>query len=288
MATILFGEPLARLILEKLEARAKGKNLALFVVQVGDNKVSKKYIQEKQKAAARLGISFFLVEIQENVTQEELEKKVRELADNVSCSGIVVQLPLPSHLNTQKVLDLIPQEKDVDVLSTKSFELFKQGKLGILPPTVAAISLLLEASGVSLEGKQIVIVGKGRLVGTPLFFWFLQKGITPVVADKSTQNIGEVTKKADILISAAGKAGLITGEMVKEGAVVIDAGTSIERSPSTRSARSGRQASLVGDVDFQSVEKKAGYITPVPGGVGPLTVACLLKNLVLLSTMQEQ
>lgn len=272
MATILAGDSLSRSILEALEVRAKDKNLALFVVQVGVNAVSKKYITEKQKAAEKLGIAFSLTEVQGDVTQEDLEKKVQELASNPSCSGILVQLPLPSHLNTQKVLDMIPQEKDVDVLSIKSLELFREGKLGILPPTVSAISLLLEASGVSLENKQVVIVGKGRLVGTPLSLWFLQKGITPVVADKSTPDIGEVIKKADILVSATGKAGLITGDMVKEGAVVVDAGTSVEGG-NTR-----------GDVDFESVSKKAAFITPVPGGVGPLTVACLFQNLVTLNS----
>src|SRR3989344_2383614 len=295
MATILSGETLAKEILAKLESAAKGKNLKLAVVQVGANEVSRKYIAEKQKAAEKLGIAFSLFEVEEAVTQEELGRKVQELADDRTCSGIVVQLPLPPHINTPSVLDRIPVEKDVDVLSTKSFELFKQGKLGILPPTVAAISLLLESAGVAFDEKaglpaearyggrrRVVIVGKGRLVGIPLSIWFLQKGITPVVADKSTLNIGEVTKTADILISATGKAGLIKGDMVKEGAVVIDAGTSVEGSPSTRSARSGRQASLAGDVDFESVSKKASFITPVPGGVGPLTVACLLDNVVTL------
>jgi len=270
MATILSGETLAKEILAKIEPHASGKNLNLCVVQVGANEVSRKYIAEKQKAAEKLGIAFSLFEVEEAVTQEELERKVQELADDKTCSGIVVQLPLPPHINTPNVLDRIPVEKDVDVLSTKSFELFKHRKLGILPPTVAAISRLLEASGISLGGKQIVIVGKGRLVGIPLAIWFLQKGITPVVADKSTLNIGEVTKTADILVSATGKAGLIKGDMVKEGAVVIDAGTSVEGGDTK------------GDVDFESVSKKASFITPVPGGVGPLTVACLLDNLVTL------
>lgn len=270
MATILAGDSLSRSVLEALEVRAKGKNLALFVVQVGVNAVSRKYIAEKQKAAEKLGIAFSLTEIQGDVTQEDLEKKVQALASDPSCSGILVQLPLPAHLNTQKVLDMIPQEKDVDVLSTKSLELFREGKLGMLPPTVSAISLLLEASGVSLKDKQVVIVGKGRLVGMPLSLWFLQKGITPVVVDKSTLDIKEVIKKADILVSATGRAGLITGDMVKEGAVVVDAGTSVEGGD-TR-----------GDVDFGSVSKRASFITPVPGGVGPLTVACLFQNLVTL------
>src|SRR3989344_1849575 len=285
MATVLKWESLAKEVLLKLEPQTQNKNLKLAVVLVGDSEVSKKYITEKQKAAEKLGIEFSLSVLRKEVSQEELEKKVEELANE--SSGVVVQLPLPQHINTPSVLNKIPVEEDVDVLSEKSFELFKQGKLGILPPTVAAISKLLEASVVSLENKQVVLVGKGRLVGLPLSVWFLQKGITPIVVDKSTPNIEEVTKTADILISATGKAGLIKGDMVKEGAVVIDAGTSVEGSPSTgstssRQASSGRQASLAGDVDFESVSKKASFITPVPGGVGPLTVACLLDNLVTL------
>ncbi|OHA63189.1 MAG: hypothetical protein A3J68_01075 [Candidatus Wildermuthbacteria bacterium RIFCSPHIGHO2_02_FULL_48_16] len=270
MATVLKGESLAKEVLLKLEPQTQNKNLKLAVVLVGDSEVSKKYITEKQKAAEKLDIEFSLSVLRKEVSQEELEKKVEELANE--SSGVVVQLPLPQHINTPSVLNKIPVEEDVDVLSEKSFELFKQGKLGILPPTVAAISKLLEASVVSLENKQVVLVGKGRLVGLPLSVWFLQKGITPIVVDKSTPNIGEVTKTADILISATGKAGLIKGDMVKEGAVVIDAGTSVE------------SGDTKGDVDFESVSKKASFITPVPGGVGPLTVACLLQNLVTLWT----
>src|SRR3989338_6535980 len=198
MATILSGETLAKEILAKIEPHASGKNLNLCVVQVGANEVSRKYIAEKQKAAEKLGIAFSLFEVEEAVTQEELERKVQELADDKTCSGIVVQLPLPPHINTPNVLDRIPVEKDVDVLSTKSFELFKHRKLGILPPTVAAISLLLESAGVSFDEKAGLpaearygggrgggVFGKGGVLGVSLFILFFLKGITPVVADKS-------------------------------------------------------------------------------------------------------
>src|SRR3989344_1319510 len=166
MATVLKGESLAKEVLLKLEPQTQNKNLKLAVVLVGDSEVSKKYITEKQKAAEKLGIEFSLSVLRKEVSQEELEKKVEELAN--------------------------------------------------------------ESSGGSWESKQAVLVGKGRLVGLPLSVWFLQKGVTPVVVDKSTPDIGEITKTADILISATGKAGLIKGDMVKEGAVVIDAGTSVE------------------------------------------------------------
>ncbi|MBI1985047.1 MAG: bifunctional 5,10-methylenetetrahydrofolate dehydrogenase/5,10-methenyltetrahydrofolate cyclohydrolase [Candidatus Wildermuthbacteria bacterium] len=267
---LLSGEPIARRMISDLKPRI-GLNLSLSVVQVGENKVSERYIGEKAKVAKELGISFKVARFPREVSQEELEKSVAELGLNKGVSGIIIQLPLPAHLFAQKVLDLIPLGKDVDVLSSANFELFKQGRSRILPPTIEAISCLLQESGVSIQEKNTVIIGKGRLVGEPLRVWFLQKGITPVVADKSTLNIGELARSADILISAAGKAGLITGDMVKEGAVVIDAGTSVE------------SGEAKGDIDFESVSKKAAYITPVPGGVGPLTVANLFNNLVKLS-----
>lgn len=256
------------------------------MVQVGENKVSAKYVGEKRKTAKDIGVGFLYVELPGSVSQKKLEKEIEGLATKKSIGGIMVQLPLPSRLNAQKALDLIPVEKDVDVLSSKAFELFKAGKLTILPPTVCAVSLLLEVAGMwqkvhdrkksatwskSRKRLKVVIVGRGRLVGLPLSIWFCHQGIEPAIIEKNTPNPSKITKQADILVSAAGKSRLITGDMVKKGAVVIDAGTSIEGG-STR-----------GDVDFESMSKKASYITPVPGGVGPLTVACLFQNLLALA-----
>ena len=192
---------------------------------------------------------------------------------------MIVQFPLPKHINTQSVLDRIPQRKDVDVLSSSSFAEFVFGTLSILPPTVAAIALLIketlrQSSGQAkrnLEGTQVAVVGAGRLVGLPVSLWLTQQGAIVSLIQKGTRNAPQLIKKADIVVSGVGKAGLITGTMIKKGSVIIDAGTSVE---------SGRAQ---GDVDFKSVSKKAGYLSPVPGGVGPLTVACLFQNLFSLS-----
>ena len=283
MAQILSGESLARRVLENLKKKRR-KNLCLAVIQVGDNRVSLKYITEKEKAAEDLGIGFRLMLYPLTVSQATLVKAIKKTGRDKKVSGMIVQLPLPKHLDTQPILDAIPERKDVDVLSSSSFAKFTLGIFPVLPPTVAAISILLKKTKKKLEGAKVAVVGAGRLVGLPVSVWLAQQGAVVSLIQKGTRNAPQIIKKADIVISGVGKAGLITGKVVKKGAVVIDAGTSVESGPSTRSARSGRQASLVGDVDFESVSKKASFITPVPGGVGPLTVACLFQNLVTLWT----
>lgn len=187
---------------------------------------------------------------------------------------MIIQLPLPKNIDTQDILDIIPPGKDVDVLSEKSLGNFYTGDkedFSVLPPVVEAISHFLKEYSIKIEGKNIVLVGAGRLVGKPLAVWFAQKNVNLSVVNESTKNISDFTKKADILISGVGKANLIKGNIIKKGAVIFDVGSSI---------KNGKTA---GDVDFGSVSKKAGYITPVPGGVGPVTVACLLENLVRLN-----
>ncbi|MBI1971587.1 MAG: bifunctional 5,10-methylenetetrahydrofolate dehydrogenase/5,10-methenyltetrahydrofolate cyclohydrolase [Candidatus Wildermuthbacteria bacterium] len=271
MATLLLGERIAKNILDDLKAQVAGKKLQLAVVQVGSNPVSEKYIKEKKKAAKFLGVRFRLVKISSATSQEKMETIVENLGRDKSISGMIVQLPLPKSVRMQDILNRIPLRKDVDVLSSAAFGLFALGQFPVVPPTVWAVSSLLEEYGISTKGKRVVIVGAGRLVGMPLTLWFLQQGATVSVATKSTKNLGALTRSADILISATGQQNLIKGVMVKRGAVVIDAGTSVE---------SGKTK---GDVDFRSVSKKAGFITPVPGGVGPLTVACLFQNLCKLS-----
>lgn len=202
-----------------------------------------------------------------NVSQVKLERQVKKIGKDAKISGVIVQLPLPKRLNTQHVLDLIPTKKDVDVLSSASFSDFALGILPILPPTVGAIALLLKEAKKKLEGSKVVVVGAGRLVGLPIALWLTQQGATISLIQKGTKNTSQIILEADIVISGVGKPGLITGKMIKKGAVVIDAGTSVEG------------GSIKGDVDFESVLKKASFLTPVPGGVGPLTVVCLFKNL---------
>ena len=286
MVKFLLGEKLARNILLGLKSK-KARGLSLAVIQVGDNPVSLKYIAEKEKAAKDLDIGFRLMLYPNNVSETILVKAVQKIGKNPKVSGMIVQLPLPKHLNTQLILDAIPPHKDVDVLSSFSFAEFVFGALSILPPTVAAIALLIketlrQSSGQAkrnLEGTQVAVVGAGRLVGLPVSLWLTQQGAIVSLIQKGTRNAPQLIKKADIVVSGVGKAGLITGTMIKKGSVIIDAGTSVESGPST----SLRVKKIQGDVDFKSVSKKAGYLSPVPGGVGPLTVACLFQNLFSLS-----
>ena len=279
MAIILSGESLARGVLAGLKKKRR-RNLCLAVVQVGDNQVSLKYIAEKEKAAKYLDIGFRLMTYPQNVSQRVLAREIQKTGKDKKVSGMIMQLPLPKHLNAQKILDAIPQGKDVDMLSFSSFAEFVLGTFPVLPPTVAAISLLLkkalrQGSGPSakkkLEGARVAVVGAGRLVGLPVSLWLAQQGAVVSLIQKGTKNSPQLIKKADIVISGVGKAGLITGATIKKGAIVIDAGTSVE---------SGKTQ---GDVDFKSVSRKAGWLSPVPGGVGPLTVACLFRNLIALN-----
>ena len=279
MVHILSGEKMARQILSNLEKKKTRKKLSLVVVQIGKNPVSLKYVEEKRKVAKELNVSFRLVNLSLNISQTKLEQEIKKMGKDKKVSGIIVQLPLPGRFNTQRVLDFIPSKKDVDVLSSVSFSDFALGLLPILPPTVGAISLLLKKAKKNLVGAKVVVVGAGRLVGLPTALWLTQQGASVLMVQKGTRNIPQIIAKADIVISGVGKPGLITGKMIKKGAVVIDAGTSVEGGPSTGL----RASSTKGDIDFKSVSKKAGFLSPVPGGVGPLTVACLFSNLFLLN-----
>ena len=263
---LLDGKKLSEKILEKIKKRRL--NLSLAVVLVGDDPVSKVFFRQKEKACKKIGIGFKLFKFSASISEEELKKELEKLGKDKKVSGIIIQLPLPKKFDSQEILNLIPLEKDIDVLSERALEKFRAGELLILPPVVGAVSHLLEEYNISLKGKKVVLVGKGKLVGFLIYLWLLRKGAKVLVVDKSTKDVSSVTKKADILISGVGKPNLIKGDMVKKGVVVIDAGTAL------------RDGKLVGDVDFEKVSPKAEYITPVPGGVGPLTVASLLENLI--------
>jgi len=261
---ILNGEKLADKILNNLKEEIKRRQLklSLAVVLVGNDESSKIYVRKKEEASKKIGIGFNLYHFEQGISQAELEKEVKKIAENKENSGVIIQLPLPERIDTKKILDLIPSQKDVDVLSEVNFEKFSRGKSGVMPPTVGAVWAILKEYKISLKGKDVVIVGAGRLVGKPLAAQMALQKAEFAVLDKTTEDLAYYTKKADILISGVGKKKLIKNNMVKDGAVVIDVG---------------------GDVDFEQVSKKAGYITPAKGGVGPLTVACLLNNLVKLN-----
>jgi len=272
-AKILNGKELSEKILTKLKKEVKKSKLKLrlAVIQVGENSVSQVFINQKKKACEKTGINFKLFKFPAEIGLRELKKETEKIVKSKVTSGVIIQLPLPKKFLAEEFLNLIPEGKDIDVLSEKSLGKFYQGCLKILPPTVSGILKLLKSYKIGSIGKNVVIVGAGRLVGFPLATQLLKEKATLSVLNEWTRDASSFTKKADILISGVGKPNLIKGNVVKKGVIVIDAGTSIKK------------GKLVGDVDFKSVSKKASYITPVPGGVGPLTVACLLENLAMLN-----
>lgn len=270
---ILDGKKLAEKILNKLKKEIKSRRLKLklAVVLVGKDFSSRIFVKQKEKAAKKIGVGFRLYRFSERINSEKLKKEVKRIAEDNLNSGIVIQLPLPKNINTSGILNVIPKGKDIDILSDASFRDFSEGKSLILPPTAEAVNYLLKEYKIRLRNKKIIIVGTGRLVGKPLSFWFKKQKSDFLTLDEKTKNNDIFIKKADILISGVGKPNLIKGDMIKEGVVAIDFG----------GGRFGN--GVVGDINFKSVSRKASYIAPVPGGVGPMTVACLFKNLVRLN-----
>lgn len=247
------------------------KKLRLAVVVAGEDPVVRSFIGEKKKAAESVRIDVRVYPFDAEITTNELRKRIAEIVHEKKNTGVVIQLPLPPQINKQYVLNAIPPEKDVDVLSARAVGNFAVGKSPIFPPVAGAVKALFEEYGIDYADKNIVVIGAGLLVGRPVALWFLQEGATFTVVTEKTSQPENALRSADIIISGIGKPRYITGDMVKEGVTVIDAGTS-------ESA-----GEIVGDVDFDSMSSKASYITPVPGGIGPLTVAILLKNLVTLA-----
>jgi methylenetetrahydrofolate dehydrogenase (NADP+)/methenyltetrahydrofolate cyclohydrolase len=269
---LLDGKKLSEEIFKKIRKKIKRRHskLRLTVVQIGENPVSQIFINQKKKACQKTGISFKSFEFPSKIKKSELKKEIEKICQNSKNSGVIIQLPLPKKFLPEDFLNLIPERKDIDVLSESNLGKFYQGTLRILPPTVQGILYLLEKYKIGLKGKDIAIIGAGRLVGFPLAVQFLKEKATVSVLNEFTRDAQFFTQKADILISGVGKPSLIKENIIKRGVIIIDAGTALKK------------GKLVGDVDFQRVSKKSSYITPVPGGVGPLTVACLLENLVKL------
>lgn len=269
---ILDGQKLSQKILDNLaeEIREKNLNLNLAVVLVGENSVSKSYIAKKKEAAEKIGIKFSFYEITDEISQSNLEGEVRRLVDEKNVSGIVIQLPLPKNINLEDVLNLVPYDKDPDMLSKDSFERFSSQKSDILPPVVSGIKQLLEEYKIDISNKKIVIIGKGRLVGKPLSIWLKNIKADFEILDRKTKDIFNHTKKADIIISGTGSIGIIKIDMIKDNVILIDAGTSSEG------------GEIKGDIN-KDAYLRASFVAPVPGGVGPMTVACLLENLIKLN-----
>lgn len=239
----------------------------LAVVLVGEDPASQVYVRNKGRACEEVGFAAEQINLPAETTQEELDALIDRLNADETVHGILVQLPLPKGLCEERVLLRIDPSKDVDAFHPYNVGLLVAGRAAFLPCTPAGIMQLIERSGIEVAGKQCVVVGRSNIVGKPMAHLLLQANGTVTVCHSRTQNLAEETRRADILIAAIGKADFFTGDMVKEGAVVIDVGMN-------RNA----EGKLTGDVDFATVEPKASYITPVPGGVGPMTIAMLMRN----------
>lgn len=275
---VIDGKKIAEEIKQELKKEVEliDEPIKLAIIQVGDNPASSKFVEKKEKFAEEIGVKAKVYKFPEDISTSKLRKKIAEIvhpsADGRQRLGVIIQLPLPSHINTQYILDSVPLGKDVDVLSAKATGEFSAGKSNILPPVVGAVREILSLGDLvsKLVGKNVVVVGAGLLVGKPVATWLINEGATVTVLDKNTRDIKPFTLMADIIISGAGSPGLIKPDMIKDGAVLIDAGTS---------EQSGK---LVGDID-PACSDKASLFTSVPGGVGPITVAMVFKNLVALN-----
>ena len=272
MAQIIDGKQISAQIKEELREeaaayKARGIEAALAVIQVGEDPASSIYVRNKKKACAYVGIRSESYELPRETTQEALLALIEELNGRADIQGILVQLPLPSHIDEDAVIRAIAPEKDVDGFHPESVGRMCIGEQGYLPCTPAGIIQLLKRSGVSIEGKECVVVGRSNIVGKPMALLMLRENATVTITHSRTKDLREVCRRADILIVAIGKPRFITKEYVKEGAVVIDVG--IHRDENNK---------MCGDVDFADVEPVAGAITPVPGGVGPMTIAMLMNN----------
>ncbi len=274
MAKIIDGKAVSGQIKEELKAKAaewkeKGIEITLAVIQVGKDAASSVYVGNKKKACAYIGIRSLAYELEEETTQEELLALIDELNGRKDVNGILVQLPLPAHIDESKVISAIDPQKDVDGFHPQSVGALCTGQAGFVSCTPAGIIQLLKRSGIEIAGKECVVIGRSNIVGKPMALLLLWENGTVTVAHSKTENLKEVARRADILIVAVGKPQMITREYVKEGAVVIDVG--IHRKEDNK---------LCGDVDYDDVMSVCSAITPVPGGVGPMTIAMLMNNCV--------
>lgn len=248
------------------ELKASGKSLKISSILVGDDGGSVYYQNFQEKLANNLGIDFEKIKLDESISEENLKLKIEELNKDDSVNGIMLLLPLPKHIDERAVTNLIDADKDLDCLSEVSVGRFYKGEKCFMPCTPNSVITLLKAYNIEIEGKEVVIIGRSNIVGKPLFQMFLNENATVTVCHSKTKNLKEVCNRADILVVAIGRANFIDSSYVREGAVVIDVGTSEVN------------GKIMGDVNFHDVYEKASLITPVPGGVGSLTTTLLLKN----------
>lgn len=274
MAEIIDGKKISGEIKEELREKAaqlksRGIEGCLAVIQVGDDPASSVYVRNKKKACEYIGIRSKSYELPESTTQEELLKLIGDLNADDSVNGILVQLPVPGHIEEKTIINAISPKKDVDGFHPESVGSLTIGQKGFVSCTPAGIIELLKRSDVDMDGKNCVVVGRSNIVGKPMALLMLRENATVTVAHSHTKNLKEICQNADILIVAIGKKEFITGDYVKEGAVVIDVG--IHRDENNK---------LFGDVKYEEAAQKASKITPVPGGVGPMTIAMLMHNCV--------
>lgn len=281
MAQIIDGKKISAAVKAEVAAevaalKEKGIHTGLAVVLVGDDPASRVYVNNKKKACALCGIESYEYTLPADTAEAELLSLVEKLNHDPAVNGILVQLPLPAQIDEQKVIAAIAPEKDVDAFTEGNVGRIMIGNYHFLPCTPAGCLQLIDSTGVSIDGKNCVVVGRSNIVGKPMAMLLLHRNGTVTICHSHTHNLTEICSQADILVSAVGKAGFITAPMVKEGAVVIDVGMN-------RNA----EGKLCGDVDYDAVEKKAGYITPVPGGVGPMTIAMLMRNTLTAAKLQN-
>lgn len=281
MAKILDGKAVSQRIKDELKnevaaLKEKGINPGLAVIIVGDDPASRVYVNNKKKACEEIGIYSLEYALPKETTEEELISLINELNDKKEVNGILVQLPVPKHINEENIINAIDPKKDVDAFHPVNVGKIMVGNFDFVPCTPAGVMELIKESGIDVCGKECVVVGRSNIVGKPQAMLLLHQNGTVTICHSRTKDLAEKTKKADILVAAVGIPEFIKGDLVKEGAVVIDVG--INRVADKK---------LVGDVEFESCEKVAGAITPVPGGVGPMTIAMLMKNTVKAAIVQN-
>lgn len=258
------------------ELKVAGKEITLAVIIVGDDPASRVYVNNKKKACEYVGFRSLEYALPAETTEDELISLIEKLNNDSSVNGILCQLPVPAHINDEKVIDAISPEKDVDGFSKINVGKLWVGDYDLAACTPMGVMELLRYYNIEISGKNCVIIGRSNIVGKPMAALLLEENGTVTVCHSRTKNLAEVTTKADILVAAVGRAGFVTADMVKEGAVVIDVG--INRNASGK---------LCGDVDFENVKEKVSYITPVPGGCGPMTIALLMKNTLIAAEKQS-
>ena len=274
MATIIDGKTLAKKIRENLkiecdELKEKGIKPKLAVIMVGDDPASKVYVRNKSRACDEIGIEYQEYLLNENITQDELLELIKKLNNDETVNGILLQSPIPENLDINEAFKTITYLKDVDGFTPSSVGKLCIGEDTFVSCTPLGVIKMFEEYNIDLNGKDVVILGRSNIVGRPLIQCCLQKNATVTICHSKTNNLKEHTKRADVIISAIGKPKFVTEDMVKDNVVIVDVGINRDES-----------GKLVGDVDFENVEKKASYITPVPGGVGPMTIAMLMHNVI--------